>query len=140
MFSVITGVVQKRVENSALFRQMNGDARLIEQLPGVQRASVGEVLLHNISSPGAKKVLRASIILSGSRASEGALAERTAHLLLQNDRSAQEYDKIGIVIFVGYDIGIASHWSHSEFIHTPREWSQSVRGPSPAGVPASASR
>ena len=139
--SLAVVVLQRRMDQSEPFRQMNGDARMIEKLPGIQRASVRDLLLHTAGNPGAKKVLRATITLSGGvAANQDAVADQTAHLLLQNDRNAQGYDDISIRVFHGYDIGIASHWNHSEFIHTPREWSQSAVGSFPAGVPASTSQ
>jgi uncharacterized RDD family membrane protein YckC len=138
VFSVAAVVVQRRMDESVLFRQMNGDARVIEGLPGVQRARVRDLLLHNAGDAGASKVLRVSLIRSGSVPNQEILAGQTARLLLQNDRSARGYDEISILVFNGYDIGIATHWNHREFVHTPGEWSQSILGSASAGVPTSA--
>lgn len=138
--AVATGVFERGMEKSAPFRQMNSDARMIEELPGVQQARVRDLLLHNAGSVGARKVLRVSLIRSGNVGTQEELADRTARLLLQNDRSARDYDQISILVFDGYDIGIASHWNHSEFVHSPGEWSQLVVGSDPAGAPISASR
>jgi len=122
LLAAVSVLFQRKVEALPSFRRMYHDAAVIEQIRGVQRAVVQDALLHDPSTGAARKTLRVSIILSDKNVNQKALAEKAAKLILQNDPLTQRYDEINVRTFSGYDIGIASHWNHQDFTHTPKEW------------------
>lgn len=102
--------------------EMRQDSALIEQTQGVQRARLRDTLLHSPARGGANKTLLVSVTLRSKSLDQEAFAEQVARIVLQNDQNAQNYDRLGIRLFFGYDIGIAQHWNHEEYLHTPAEW------------------
>jgi len=137
IISATAGIVISMFEERPPFPQMRQDAGLVEQMDGVQRAHVRDTLLHSSSSGGVKKDLILSITLKSKSLNQEAFADAVARTILQNDRNAQNYDQLSILLIRGYDIGIAQRWNHQEFVHTPAEWRQRVLGASPAQIPTS---
>lgn len=130
ILAVLAGIQSKFLEKRGPLPQMQQDARMIERMDGVQQARVHDFMLHNRSSGGAKKSLDFSI-RTEKPVDQEAFADEVAKIVLQNDRYAQEYDQLTIRISRGYDIGIASHWNHEDFEHTPDEWRLRLRGALP---------
>jgi uncharacterized RDD family membrane protein YckC len=128
IISVAAGIISTTLEKRPPFPQMQQDAGLVEHMEGVQRARVRDMLLHSSSDGGAKKNLVLSITLKSKFLNQEAFANEVARIILQNDRSAQNYDQLSIWLFRGYDIGIATRWNHQEFTHTPAEWRERVLG------------
>lgn len=136
--SLGAGILNATLEKIPPFPQMRRDAAALEQMERVRRAHVRDVLLHSSSGGGAKKELVVSITLKSTPLDEEVFAGEVARTLFQNDRGSLNYDQVNIRLFYGYDIGIASHWNHSDFAHTPAEWRQRVYGVSPAPSPTPA--
>jgi uncharacterized RDD family membrane protein YckC len=134
ILAVLAGIQSNILVKRGPLPQMRQDARMIEQMDGVQQARVQDFMLHNRSGGGAKKSLDFSI-RTEKPVDQEAFADEVAKIVLQNDRYAQEYDQLTIRILRGYDIGIASHWNHQEFTHSPDEWRQRVLGASPVSNP-----
>lgn len=131
LFAVLAGIQINIMAKRGSMLQMRQDAGMIEQMDGVQRARVRDFLLHNRSGGGAKKTLIFSI-RTDKPVDQESFADEVAKTVLQNDQYAKDYDQLTIRIFRGYDIGIASHWNHEDFEHTPEEWRQRVHLGSPA--------
>lgn len=128
-------VVNAKVETMPPIPEMRHDARLIEQVNGVQRARVSDLLGRSSAGGGVTKDILVSIHLKSKPPSQEALADEVARVVLQNDQNAEGYERIRILLFDGYDVGIATHWDRQEFAHSPAEWRQRVFGTSPAQSP-----
>lgn len=103
--------------------QMWKDARLIEQVQGVQRAHLRGLLLHGPDGT-VKKSLVASIIVRPKSLYQTTFADEVARMILNNDPNALSYDELSIRLFYGYDIGIFNRWDHLDFARPPAEWRQ----------------
>jgi uncharacterized RDD family membrane protein YckC len=133
--SATTRIATTMLEQRPPLPQMRRDADLVEQLEGVQRAQVSDMLLHSPSGGGTNKDLVARIILRSDSLSHEAFAGEVAKVILRNDQSAQNYDQLRILLFRGYDIGIFQRWNHDEYTHSPTEWQRLLSGsPSPASA------
>jgi uncharacterized RDD family membrane protein YckC len=97
------------------------DARLLENMNGVDRARVGDRLAHGLSG-GPKKTLYISVTRETKPASEDALAYDLVKTLFRSDQNLQGYDLVNVRLFYGYDIGIARHSEHREFEQSPADW------------------
>lgn len=110
------------LEKKSPFLQMRQDSHEIEQLDGVQRARVWDILSHSGINGSAKKVLIISVTRTESPGNTEIFADEVAKVIIENDRNLQTYDELSIRILYGYDIGIASRWRRVEYEHTPSEW------------------
>jgi uncharacterized RDD family membrane protein YckC len=115
---------EKQPSNIEFYR----DSRPLEVMDGVQRARLFDSLSHSPAGGPAKKILHVYIVLKSKPASEEAFADGAARAVLQEDRNALDYDELSIRLSYGYDIGIASHWDHRDFAHTPAEWQHTLGG------------
>lgn len=134
LFAVAAGVIQRKFENVPSLRRMNEDARLIQEMNGVQQAHLSHFLTRGKGTAGAEKVLNVNVVLAKGVPDQATFASHAAKLILQNDQYAQNYDEITIRTFQGYDMGIAQHWSRHAFTHTPAEWRERALGSSPSGA------
>jgi uncharacterized RDD family membrane protein YckC len=112
--------------------EFHRDSRPIEVMDGVQRARLWDSLSHSPGGGPAKKILHVYIVLKSKPVSEEAFADEAARAILHEDRNALEYDELSVRLSYVYDIGIASHWDHRDFEHTPVEWQQRLGGVSEA--------
>jgi uncharacterized RDD family membrane protein YckC len=127
----VTGalVLNSKLDNKPPFPQMRQDAKLVEQVHGIQRAQVGERLMHSGTGGGPTKDLNV-FVHQKSKAQETSVDE-VARIILQSDPNARNYDRLSIVFFSGYDIGISAHWNRQEFARTPSDWLQHLFGSLP---------
>jgi uncharacterized RDD family membrane protein YckC len=121
--------VREEVEKMPPMPQMRRDASLIEQMNGIERATVSERLAHTSNGGGPTKDMVVSI--HQAVPAQDTFADEVVRTVLQNDPSAQNYDQLNIRFFYGYDIGIAASWNRQEFARTPAEWHQRVFDSSP---------
>jgi uncharacterized RDD family membrane protein YckC len=132
--SVAAAILNVKLEKMSPLPEMRQDAALIEQLGGVQRARLRDVLLHSSAGGGASKTLLVSVTLRSKSLDQEVFAEQVARIIFQNDAHAQNYDELSVRLFYGYDIGIAQRWNHDEYTHTPTEWQRLLSGSPPASV------
>jgi len=130
--SVAAAILNVKLEKMSPLPEMRQDAALIEQLGGVQRARLRDVLLHSSAGGGASKTLLVSVTLRSKSLDQEVFAEQVARIIFQNDAHAQNYDELSVRLFYGYDIGIAQRWNHDEYTHTPTEWQRLLSGSPPA--------
>lgn len=115
-------LIENRLEKWGPMPQLLADARLVENMPGVQNAGVQDLSSRNYSSGVTKKFLIVNAFWTGKRSDDEAFANEVAKLILQNDPQAQNYDVLRIVVIRGYDLGIARAQQRAPFEHTPAEW------------------
>lgn len=92
----------------------------IRMLPGVDRVSVN---LNSFSSNnGTTNRLLINAVIDASAPNPEALAQRIAQVALKNYAEASRQNAIVVTLTSGYDIGIASWWRSTNYVHTPEEW------------------
>ncbi len=104
--------------------RMLEDVRLVEKMPGVQRAGVQDLNWRNFNSGVTKKIFVVSASWSGKRSDGEAFADEVAKMILQQDPEAQNHDVLRIVVIRGYDLGIARAQQSDAFERTPAEWKE----------------
>jgi len=105
---------------------MRNDSRLVEQMDGVYRCKVGDIISDK-GGGGAKKALSVSVFDAKEPANDVAYADSIAKVILQGDRYAADYDEMDVRLFRGSQIGIATHWNHQEFARAPADWRQRLK-------------
>jgi uncharacterized RDD family membrane protein YckC len=128
--SVGTAILGKKIAEWGPFPQMLQDVRLIENMEGVQQAGVQDLTQSNWGGGEMKKIFVINVFWTGKSGDEEAFASRVARVILQNDPKVQEHDLLRIVIFRGYDIGIANARVSHFFEHSPAEWNARLFGTS----------
>jgi uncharacterized RDD family membrane protein YckC len=112
------------------FTQLLDDARLIENMEGVQQAEVQD--LTDWNNDKKTKTLVINIYWAGKSSGEEAFVDRVARLILQDDPKVQEHDLLRIGMIRGYNLGIAHAQVSHYFEHTPSEWRARLFGTWPA--------
>jgi hypothetical protein len=136
--SVSIGFLANKVEDSGSVGPKLKDARLIENLDGVQAAQVRTWRplkgLNWISAltknPLPKKTGLAVSVHWGRKLDDaGGFADQVARIVFQDDPSFQDKEFLSIRITHGYDLGIASDEIGQTFTHTLSEWHQRLSRP-----------
>jgi uncharacterized RDD family membrane protein YckC len=127
VFGVVPAILEPLLLKKDTFAQMMADARIVESIDGVQNAGVHQISAFQTGARGATKLLSIDINWTGDAGNEEQLADRVAKLLIENDRSLQNYSKLRIAITRGYDLGIGSHWASRAFAYSPDEWRSRVK-------------
>jgi uncharacterized RDD family membrane protein YckC len=125
-------ILSTKVAKLDAFPQLLDDARLIENVEGVQQAGVEDST--NWNDGKKTNILVINISWAGKVANEEAFADRTAKLILQSDPKIEDYDLLRIVMIRGYDLGIAHARITHNFEHTPSGWKDRLSGTSPPEV------
>lgn len=107
------------------------DARMVEQVDGVQSASPHVILQRNAKTGASSPYLAVVIRCACQRDTEEAVADEAAKALIKGDLNFQSYAKVIIHVVRGYDIGIASSLPSQTYSDTPIQWSQRLFGDSP---------
>jgi uncharacterized RDD family membrane protein YckC len=121
--TVCAAVVNDWSEKQPAPIEFRHDARLLENMNGVERARVVDRLTHGLGG-GAKKTLYISVTRETKPVSEEAFAYDLVKTLLHSDQNLQGYDLVNVRLFYGYDIGIARRSEHREFEQSPADWSK----------------
>jgi uncharacterized RDD family membrane protein YckC len=119
--TVCAGPVNDWSQKQPAQLEFRRDARLLENMNGVERARVGDRLTHGLSG-GVKKTLYISVTTGTKPTSEEAFAYDSVKTLLHADQNLQGYDLVDVRLFYGYDIGIARRSEHREFEQSPADW------------------
>jgi uncharacterized RDD family membrane protein YckC len=126
-------ILGSKVAKWGAFPQLLDDARLIENVEGVQQAGVEDST--NWNDGKKTNILVISISWAGKVADEEAFADRAAKRILQNDPKIEDHDLLRIVMIRGYDLGIAHARITHNFEHTPSAWKGRLFGTSPPEIP-----
>ena len=110
------------------FPELFQDARLVEDMDGVQRAGAWHLDQFNSHNNMHEKILSITAYVNPGSPDGPAFANEIAKSLLEKDPRVAQYDRLNIVIVCGYDIGFASGWRSNNFNHSPAEWAQLVAG------------
>jgi uncharacterized RDD family membrane protein YckC len=111
------------------FPQMLEDQGQVEQLPGVQSASMQRVITDR---GGAKDVsLTVKVRCVVATTDEQALANQVADSIITTDPGVDQYSMLRVVIVRGYDIGIAHGWFSQTYSDTPAGWKREFFGVPP---------
>jgi uncharacterized RDD family membrane protein YckC len=113
------------------YLQLMGDARLIEQVDGVQSASPTKILQHNANTGGSSTNLAVVIRCTCQQDAEEAIADDAAKALINGDRDFPNYASVIIYVVRGYDIGIASSLPSQRYSLSSTEWTQRLVGDFP---------
>lgn len=117
-------LVANRLAEWGAMPRMLEDVRLVEKMPGVQRAGVQDLNWRNFNSGVTKRIFVVSASWSGKRSDGEALADEVAKMILQQDPEVQNHDVLRIVVIRGYDLGIARAQQSDAFERTPAEWKE----------------
>jgi uncharacterized RDD family membrane protein YckC len=119
------------VPDTEPFPQLVLDARMAEQIDGVQSASALRVSTHGNSGGWKLSSLAVTIHCLCKEEDEGSIADDAARAIIQGDPHFHEYPRVTIDVVHGYDIGIASSTQSQRFSNTPTGWSDRLFGESP---------
>jgi uncharacterized RDD family membrane protein YckC len=111
--------------------ELREDSRLIEQIDGVLRCPVTDLISHAGGGAG-QKILFVPVVMAKEPASEEIYADGVARTILLHDQYARSYDVLRVRIYRGYDIGIARDQKTWNFEYSPAQWAQRVLGTSSA--------
>jgi uncharacterized RDD family membrane protein YckC len=131
-FILITGAFGNLLWSRGRHTQFRKDAQMIQQITGVQRASVFDLISLDRVTGAARKTLIVKAVTVGKSANYESIADEAAEIILRNDPNARGYYQITIRVFQGYDIGIFSRWNHQEFTNSPAEWAHRTLAASPS--------
>jgi uncharacterized RDD family membrane protein YckC len=118
----------KSIKQWTPFPELLQDAQLVEDMDGVQRAGVQNVVQMNSPNNPHTKVLAITAYVNPGSPDGPAFANEIAKSLLEKDPHVTQYDRLNIVIVCGYDLGFASGWRSNNFSHSPAQWTQLVSG------------
>lgn len=108
------------------YRQLLEDARLIEQVQGVQSVSVNKIWQVNAGTSAGTNGLGVVIRATCPEDGEEALADEAARALIEGDGGFKDYERVTISVVRGYDIGIASSFRSQRYSDTPEAWMRRV--------------
>ncbi|HEY0701194.1 MAG TPA: RDD family protein [Candidatus Acidoferrales bacterium] len=114
------------LEGRVPFAQLLLDQAAIEKMPQVRTVGLSD--MRNLNNGETQHVLGVSVAWTGKVEDEQKFADEVARFLLENDPTAQDYERIQIVLWRGYDLGIANSQVSHTFAHTPEEWKARFTG------------
>lgn len=128
----VSGVVLSgRLKAWTPMSQLLDDVAAVEEIPGVQSASVQD--LTQWGGESKQKILVISARWAGKSEGVEPLANQIAASILARDKSAQSYDELSVNIIRGYDLGIANSHISRQYSHTVADWSALLSKQSPTG-------
>jgi len=97
------------------------DARLVEQVDGVQSASPTKIWQHNTNTGASSTNLAVVIRCTCQQDAEETVADEAAKALIKGDHDFQSYAGVVIYVVRGYDIGIASSLPSQRYSDSPAQ-------------------
>lgn len=135
VFFVSGRIIGKKISKWAAFPQLLEDARLLENMDGVQSAGVMEQWSATLGREQNEKSLVITIHWDGDFSNKEAVADQFARTILLHDSTVQNFSSLRVVIVRGYDLGIAHFTLTNSFAHPPNEWRTRLFGSAaPGGV------
>jgi uncharacterized RDD family membrane protein YckC len=113
------------------YLQLMDNARLVEQVDGVQSASPTKILQHTANTGTSSTNLAVVIRCTCQQDAEETVADEAAKALIKGDRDFQNYASVIIYVVRGYDIGIASSLPSQRYSDSPTQWTQRLVGDLP---------
>lgn len=128
ILAAVAGVVAPRFARRQ-FPQLVADERQVEQLPGVQSASIHRVTTYRGGSSDLRLEVTVRCVVANT--DEQALANQVADSVLTTDSGIDQYSMLRIVVVRGYDIGIAHGSFAQTYSDTPAGWRRQFFGVPP---------
>jgi TonB family protein len=125
------GVLSLELLNWPPYLYLMDDARMVEQVDGVQSASPHVILQRDAKTGASSTYLAVVIRCACQQDTEETVANEAAKALIEGDLNFPSYARVIIYVVRGYDIGIASSLPSQTYSDTPTRWSQRLFGDVP---------
>jgi len=112
------------LRHSATFKPLLATQEGLMQVPEVAYAGVSAGIYKNFNDGASQRYIAVTALLAHKLDAEESLGDRLAGIVLDRYPDASGLDSININIVYGFDIGIASASSNTNYSHSPGEWRQ----------------
>lgn len=127
----VCGALSARILEWGPFPQLTTDARLAEQIEGVQHANAHIVYLLNVRDGRPQRTLAIEVCRKGKISDDREFEDEVAKRVLESDPQAWKFDRISITIARKFDLGFFSSTRSWRASHTPAEWRDVLYGGAP---------
>lgn len=127
----ICGALSSRILEWGPFPQLTHDARLAEQIEGVQHANAHVVYGLDMRDAKPQKTLAIEVCRKDKISDDVVFENEVAKRVLENDPRAWKFDRITITTSRKFDLGFFNSTRSRHASHTPAEWRDVLYGGAP---------